>query len=99
MYNKYSATQPAAAREITLKTDNGTNVRGDIITKDENGGIACIECKSSPTAPLTKNQTIGYPDLEKNGGTIVGAGKPGFEGGTKIPPTQVIIIRPENKKE
>lgn len=65
MYNKYSATQPASAREITLKTDNGTNVRGDIITKDENGGIACIECKSSPTAPLTKNQTIGYPDLEK----------------------------------
>lgn len=69
------------------------------MTRDGNGGLSCIECKSSSSAPLTQNQKIGYPDLEKNGGTIVGAGKPGFEGGTKIPSTQVIIIRPESKRE
>ncbi|MGG6166259.1 hemagglutinin repeat-containing protein [Pantoea allii] len=99
MYNKYSKGQPESAREITIKTGSGTNVRVDIMTRDGNGGLSCIECKSSSTAPLTQNQKIGYPDLEKNGGIIVGAGKPGFEGGTKIPPTQVIIIRPESKRE
>ncbi|MBA4822556.1 hemagglutinin repeat-containing protein [Pantoea ananatis] len=99
IYNKYSKGQPESAREITIKTGSGTNVRVDIMTRDGNGGLSCIECKSSSSAPLTQNQKIGYPDLEKNGGTIVGAGKPGFEGGTKIPPTQVIIIRPESKRE
>ncbi|MGK3131397.1 hemagglutinin repeat-containing protein [Pantoea sp. C8B4] len=99
VYNKYASGQPESAREITIKTDSGTNVRVDILTKDGNGGISCIECKSSPTAPLTQNQKLGYPEIENNGGTIVGAGKPGFEGGTKIPPTQVIIVRPEDKKE
>lgn len=39
-----------------------------------------------------------YPDLERNGGVIVGEGKPGFEGGTKLPPTKVEIVRPENEK-
>ncbi len=99
MYNKYSKGQPESAREITIKTGSGTNVRGDIMTRDGNGGLSCIECKSLSTAPLTQNQKIGSPDLEKNGGIIVEAGKPGFEGDTKIPPTQVIIIRPESKRE
>ncbi|MEQ5401062.1 hypothetical protein ABN303_10220 [Providencia rettgeri] len=47
---------------------------------------------------LTDNQKTGYPDLEKNGGIIVGEGKPGFEGGTKLPPTKVEIVRPEKEK-
>ena len=28
---------------------------------------------------------------------MVGAGKPGFEGGSQIPPTKVEIIRPDKK--
>nr|WP_324020365.1 VENN motif pre-toxin domain-containing protein [Pantoea sp. JZ29] len=65
IYNKYSRGLPESAREITIKTDNGTNVRVDIMTRDDNGGVSCIECKSSSTAPLTQNQKIGYPELEK----------------------------------
>ena len=62
--------------------------------KDEQRNIIYIECKSSQTSPLTENQKVGFPELEKSGGVIVGEGKPGFEGGTIIPPTKVEIIRP-----
>ncbi|MEQ4923759.1 hypothetical protein ABN099_09750, partial [Proteus hauseri] len=54
--------------------------------------------KDFQTAPLTDNQKTGYLDLEKNGGIIVGEGKPSFEGGTKLPPTKVKIVRPEKEK-
>ncbi len=30
-----------------------------------------------------------------SGATIVGKGKPGFPGGTKIPPTRIEILRPD----
>ncbi|WP_279083804.1 hypothetical protein [Gilliamella apis] len=62
--------------------------------KDEQRNIIYIECKSSQTAPLTKNQKVGFPELEKSGGVIVGEGKPWFEGGRIIPPTKVEIIKP-----
>ncbi|MGG4664585.1 VENN motif pre-toxin domain-containing protein [Providencia vermicola] len=97
-YEKYQQENITSQREITIKTESGTKVRVDMIGKDKNGVINCVECKSSQTAPLTDNQKIGYPDLEKNGGIIVGEGKPGFEGGTKLPPTKVEIVRPEKEK-
>jgi filamentous hemagglutinin len=95
-YDEFSSTQEKSAREVTLETENGTKIRLDMIGKDKNGNITCIECKSSDKAPLTHNQKVGFPDLEKNGGTIIGDGKPGFEGGTKIPPTKVEVVRPDN---
>jgi hypothetical protein len=58
--------------------------------------IRCIECKSSATAPLTPNQEIAFPEIEEGGATIAGAGKPGFPGGTRIPPTKVEVVRPAN---
>ena len=61
--------------------------------KDEQRNIIYIECESSQTAPLTKNQKVGFTELEKSGGVIVGEGKSGFEGGTIIPPSKVEIIR------
>ena len=67
----------------------------DIMAKDNEGNIRCIECKSSKTAPLTKNQSKAFPEIEQSGGTIVGKGKPGFEGGTRIPPTKIEIFRPK----
>jgi len=53
------------------------------------------EVKSSQTAQLTKNQKKAFPQIEKSGGTVVGQGKPGFPGGTRIPPSKVKIIRPK----
>jgi hypothetical protein len=68
------------------------------MTKDSSGNIFCVECKSSETAPLTPNQKIGYPEIENSGGVITGVGKPGFDGGTVIPPTKIDVIRPAKIK-
>lgn len=94
-YGEYSNTKPEAAREVTLKTDSGVRTRIDMMGRDTDGEISCVECKSSDTAPLTKNQKAAFPEIEKTGATVVGKGKPGFPGGTKIPPTRVEILRPD----
>jgi filamentous hemagglutinin len=52
-----------------------------------------VECKASPTAPLTKNQKKAFPEIEQTGATVVGKGKPPYTNGTRIPPTTVQIDR------
>jgi hypothetical protein len=94
-YGEYSKTKPEAAREVTVKTDSGVKTRIDMMGRDTDGEISCVECKSSDTAPLTKNQKAAFPEIEKSGATIVGKGKPGFPGGSRIPPTRVEILRPD----
>jgi len=83
-------------KQVTIKPNNpGTkNVKVDAVST-KNGKIKLTEAKSSKTAPLTKNQKAGYPAIKNNGGTVVGKGKPGYPGGTKIPPTKVDVVRPK----
>lgn len=82
--------------QVTIKTNQGTRIRVDAIGTDKTiGNIVIQEYKSSTTAPLTKNQIKGFPELQSGGGNVVGKGKGKFEGGTQIPPTKVEIIRPE----
>ena len=43
------------------------------------------------------SQAIGAPlfrQIEESGAVVVGKGKPGFPGGTEIPPTKVDVVRP-----
>lgn len=94
-FDEFSKIKPEAAREVTVKTDSGVRTRIDMMGRDADGNISCVECKSSETAPLTRNQKLGFPEIEKTGATVVGKGKPGFTGGTRIPPTRVDIIRPD----
>ncbi|MBX3217240.1 MAG: RHS repeat-associated core domain-containing protein [Labilithrix sp.] len=84
------------APQVTVKTASGTRTRIDFVTKDASGTISCIECKSSATARLTENQARAFPEIAKSGATVVGKGKPGIPGGTKIPATQVQIRRPSD---
>jgi hypothetical protein len=79
---------------VTIKTNNGVRVRLDFASRDAAGNLKLTEAKSSPTAPLTRNQRAGFPEIAKAGGTVVGQGKPGVPGGTQIPPTNVDIVRP-----
>jgi hypothetical protein len=88
-------TDTDVAEQITVKTKSGTKTRLDFVSKDANGDVKCTECKASGSAPLTKNQQAGFPEIEQSGATVVGKGKPGFPGGTEIPPTKVDIIRKE----
>ena len=46
------------------------------------------------SAPLTPKQIKAFPEIQETGGRIVGAGKPGFPGGTQIPPTEVQVRDP-----
>lgn len=81
-------------KQITVKTKSGTKTKLDYVTKDPaTGRIGCVECKASPTAPLTANQAKAFPEIQQSGAKIVGAGKPGFPGGMDIPATPVDIIR------
>ena len=87
-------TQSGVVQQVTVKTQSGTRTRIDLMGRDANGNIVCTECKASATAPLTKNQKIAFPEIQQSGGVVVGKGKPGFPGGTQIPPTTVDIVRP-----
>ncbi|WP_259740139.1 S-type pyocin domain-containing protein [Pseudomonas brassicacearum] len=94
-YGDFSEEMEESGQQVTIKTGSGTRTRLDMIGRDANGDIACVECKASDTAPLTRNQKIAFPEIEESGGTIVGKGKPGFPGGTVLPPTRVDILRPK----
>ncbi|SDZ55546.1 S-type pyocin domain-containing protein [Pseudomonas sp. NFIX28] len=94
-YSGFSEEMKESGQQVTVKTESGTRTRLDMIGRDSDGTIACVECKASETAPLTKNQKKAFPEIEKSGGVIVGKGKPGFPGGTVIPPTHVDILRPK----
>ncbi len=84
----------SVGQQLTVKTQSGVRTRLDFLTQDPmTGEIGCIECKASPTAPLTDNQAAAFPEIGQTGGTILGAGKPGFPGGMQLPPTTVQIIR------
>lgn len=88
-------TQNGVVQQVTVKTQSGTKTRIDLVGRNANGSITCTECKASATAPLTKNQRTAFPEIEQTGGVVVGQGKPGFPGGTEIPPGTVVnIIRP-----
>ena len=87
-------TQSGVAQQITVKTQSGTRTRIDLMGRDANGNIICTECKASVTAPLTANQRAAFPEIQQSGAVVVGNGKPGFPGGTQIPPTKVDIVRP-----
>ncbi|WDH55631.1 S-type pyocin domain-containing protein [Pseudomonas chlororaphis] len=94
-YDELSQTQPELGREVTIKAKSGARTRLDMLGRDADGKLSCIECKSSDTAPLTKNQKVAFPEIQESGAIVVGKGKPGFPGGTEIPPTKVEIIRPK----
>jgi len=87
-------TQSGVVQQVTVKTESGVKTRIDLMGRDASGNIVCTECKASATAPLTPNQKIAFPEIQQSGATVVGQGKPGFPGGTKIPPTTVDIVRP-----
>jgi hypothetical protein len=90
-----------AVRQLTIKSnESGKKTKIDVASRDPQTGAPILdEGKASVTAPLTKNQTQVFPELERSGGVVVGRGKPGFEGGTIIPPTRVTIVRPPQEEK
>ncbi|WP_276558829.1 WXG100 family type VII secretion target [Bacillus thuringiensis] len=79
--------------QVTIMTKSGVRTRLDIAGKDIDGKIDLIELKSSPTAPLTKNQKKAFPEIEESGAVVRSRSKPPFEYLEEIPPTKIKVIR------
>jgi len=92
---RHPPTDINVAEQVTLKTESGVKTRMDVVSTKASGEIRLQEAKSSATAPLTKNQQLAHPEIGQTGATVVGQGKPGYPGGTKIPPTKVDVVRPQ----
>jgi hypothetical protein len=91
---KVASTGLEIGRQVTVKTESGVKTKLDYVTRDPvTGEVKCVECKATQTAPLTKNQAAAFPEIEAGGGVIVGAGKPGFPGGTRVPIGPVDVRR------
>ncbi|WP_254063766.1 hypothetical protein [Granulicella sp. S190] len=89
-----AVTDTNVVQNVTIKTESGVKTVMDVVSKDASGKVALTEAKSSATARLTPNQAAAHPEIAQTGGTVVEQGKPGFPGGTKIPPTEVKVVRP-----
>jgi hypothetical protein len=89
------ATNDGVVSQLTIRVGSGDKTRLDLAGRSKaTGAIALADAKASATAPLTPKQKICIPQIEQSGGVVVGKGKPGFPGGTIIPPTKVEIKRP-----
>ena len=95
--NEFKQTANNVEEQITIVTNDGTKIKIDAIGYDSSTGKLILrEYKSSETAPLTKNQIKGFPELKDNGGVVVGKGKGIFKAGVEIPPGTIVeIIRPD----
>lgn len=69
---KLESTGSQVAEQVTVKAADGTKTRLDFVTKNGQGNVNCIECKSSATAQLTPNQKKAFPQIQQTGGTVVG---------------------------
>jgi RHS repeat-associated protein len=89
----------AKAEQVTIEAADGTKTKVDF-AQNKDGKISLTEAKGSDTAPLTKNQKSAHPQIEQSGGTVRGnKGQDiGLPAGTKIPPTKVEIVRPDDLK-
>lgn len=90
-----AATDSQVSPQVTLETGSGTRVRMDFLSRNsQTGEVNLTEAKSSATAPLTKNQSKAFPEIEQEGARVVGKGKDGYPAGTVLPPSKVRIVRP-----
>jgi iron uptake system EfeUOB component EfeO/EfeM len=87
-------TDTNVSEQVTVKTESGVKTRMDVVSKDATGQTRLQEAKGSATARLTTSQKLAHPEIAASGATVVGKGKPGFPGGTVIPPTKVEVVRP-----
>lgn len=90
-----AATHTDVVQDLHVKTQSGTRTVLDVAGRKSSGAADLTEAKSTATARLTKNQATAHPEIAQTGATVVGKGRPGWPGGTRIPPTKVQVVRPK----
>ena len=91
-YEKLVSEGYSPQKQVIVETPSGVRTILDFVIK-ENGIDICIECKSSATAPLTKNQKIAFPEIKEKGAIVISSDKEGYPKGTLIQPTEIKIER------
>jgi RHS repeat-associated protein len=89
-----SKTQSGVQEQVTIKTTGG-RTKLDLAGKDNATGATKLTEVKTGGAKLNPNQVARFAEIKTSGGTVAGAGKPGFPGGTQIPPTTVDVVRPK----
>lgn len=89
--------QPLDSKGEPVQKQDGSSlrVRMDIVRFGNDGNLRLLECKSSQSASLTKNQKEGFPEMEANGFEIV-SDQDFLPRGYRQGPTKVEVIRPDN---
>ena len=78
--------------QVTLVTKSGLRGRVDLLIRDlSTGKVSVVELKASMRALFSKKQKAFHEELSKGYSTIVGDGKPKFEGGLRLPPMSCIV--------
>ena len=95
IFNKYKNKGLEPEKEVLVETSSGIRTRIDVL-HTRNGNIRCTECKASLNAPLTKNQKLAFPEIEKSGAVVI-SDTPTYSKGTIIKPHKVIIERKNNE--
>ncbi len=87
------------ADQVTIEAADGSRTRVDFV-QNNGGDVSLTEAKGSATAPLTPKQKAAHPQIEQSGGVIRGnkGQNIGLPAGTKIPPTKVNVVRPDDIK-
>jgi hypothetical protein len=86
--------ETVVAREVTIDTPSGVRVRVDLVVKNRiTGALRFIESKFGPSADFTPNQEVGYPEIGRSGGRIVGPAleAEGLPDGSRIGPTDILV--------
>jgi hypothetical protein len=87
------------ARQITLVTASGRIYRVDFLFwNPATGEYSGKEAKASDNATFSGSQREATEEIARTGARIAGVGKPGFPGGTYLPPFKIEIVRPQSEK-
>lgn len=92
--SKFREQELEVGEQVTIRLKEGDVMVADILTRNPlTKEIECKECKAGQKPTYKPAQRDKHRRFAIGGGTIAGEGRPQFPGGTKLPPTDVELLR------
>jgi RHS repeat-associated protein len=88
-------TDSNVVQNLKVRTSSGVDFEIDVASKNSSGTFRGQEAKASATARLSKPQQAGHPEMARSGATVVSKNKPGYPAGSRLPPTNIEVVRPK----